>query len=118
MQLERNGEDFSIHASLLSDLLNVPSSCIQDLMRQKEITGLCERGEGEHEGQYRLTFFYKGRRARLSVDEIGSGHPAIDRRFRRPALAIIHAPIQRSLTGPDRKYGNATSKPAFGDGSR
>lgn len=71
MQLERNGEDFSIHASLLSDLLNVPSSCIQDLMRQKEITGLCERGEGEHEGQYRLTFFYKGRRARLSVDESG-----------------------------------------------
>jgi hypothetical protein len=40
-------------------------------MRRNEITSLCERGEREHEGQYRVTFFYKGRRARLSVDQSG-----------------------------------------------
>lgn len=71
MQLQRNEDGFSVDASLLSELLNVPSFRIQDLMRRKEITGLCERGEGEHEGQYRLTFFYKGRRSRLSVDASG-----------------------------------------------
>ena len=71
MQLERNEEGFSIDASLLSDLLNVPASRIQSLMRRNEITSLCERGEREHEGQYRVTFFYKGRRARLSVDQSG-----------------------------------------------
>jgi len=71
MQLERNEEGFSIDASLLSELLNVPASRIQSLMRRNEITSLCERGEREHEGQYRVTFFYKGRRARLSVDQSG-----------------------------------------------
>jgi len=71
MQLERNEEGFSIDASLLSELLNVPASRIQGLMRRNEITNLCERGEREHEGQYRVTFFYKGRRARLSVDQSG-----------------------------------------------
>ena len=72
LQLERNEEGFLVDASLLSELLNVPSARIQDLMRQNKITSVCERGEGEHEGQYRLTFFYKGRRARLNVDP--SGH--------------------------------------------
>ncbi len=71
MRLERNINGFAIDASLLSELLNLPSSHVQDLMRKREITSLCERGEGEHEGQYRLTFFYKGRRARLNVDESG-----------------------------------------------
>lgn len=71
MQLEQNEEGFLIDASLLSELLDVPSARVQDLMRQNEITSVCERGEDEHEGQYRLTFFYKGRRARLSVDRSG-----------------------------------------------
>ena len=71
MQLERNEEGFLVDASLLSELLNVPPASIQDLMRQNEITSVCERGEGEHKGQYRLTFFYKGLRARLSVDASG-----------------------------------------------
>jgi uncharacterized protein DUF6522 len=71
MQLERTIEGFVIDASILGDLLNLPSSCVQDLMRQKEITSLCERGEEEHKGRYRLTFFYKGRQAQLNVDEAG-----------------------------------------------
>ncbi len=71
VRLERNIDGFAIDAALLGELLNVPSCRVQDLMRQKEITGLCERGEGEHQGMYRLTFFYKGRRARVSVDEAG-----------------------------------------------
>jgi hypothetical protein len=71
MRLERDDEGFSVDASLLGELLDVPASHIQSLMRRNEITSLCERGEGEHAGQYRLTFFYKGRRARLSVDQSG-----------------------------------------------
>ena len=71
MKLEREDEVFTIDASLLSELLNVPPSDVQALMRCKEITSLCERGEGKQEGEFRLTFFYKGRRARLSIDETG-----------------------------------------------
>jgi hypothetical protein len=72
MQLERNTDGFEIDASFLGELLNVPPSHVHDLMHKREITGVCERGEGEYEGQHRLTFFYKGRRARLNVDESGT----------------------------------------------
>jgi hypothetical protein len=71
MRLEKDTDGFAIDAPLLSELLNVPPSDVQDLIRKREVTSFCERGEGEHEGQYRLTFFYKGRRARLNVDESG-----------------------------------------------
>jgi hypothetical protein len=72
MILERNKDGFSIDASLVGELLDIPPLDVQPLMRRGEITSLCERGEGEHAGQYRLTFFHRGRRARLGVD--GSGH--------------------------------------------
>jgi hypothetical protein len=71
MRLERNTDGFAVDASLLSELLIVPPSDVQDLMRKREVTSLCERGEGEHEGQYRLTFFYKGRCTRVYVDDSG-----------------------------------------------
>lgn len=71
MQLECNADGFAIDASFVGELLNVPPSRVQALMRRSEITSLCERGEGEHEGQYRLTFFYKRRRVRLNIDQSG-----------------------------------------------
>ena len=71
MILERDDEGFSIDASLVGELLDVSPADVQALMRRGQITSLCERGEGEHAGQYRLTFFYEGRRARLSVDDFG-----------------------------------------------
>jgi len=37
-------------------------------MRQREITSVCERGVDEHAGEFRLSFFYRSRRARLSTD--------------------------------------------------
>lgn len=59
---------FSVDAALVGELLAVPPATVQELMRQNRITSICERGEAEHAGQYRLTFFYRGRRARLSID--------------------------------------------------
>jgi hypothetical protein len=72
MKLERQDGVFTIEASLLSELLDVQPSDIQALMRRNEITSLCERGEGEHGGKFRLTFSYKGRCARLNLDEAGT----------------------------------------------
>ncbi len=94
MQLERNEDGFSIDASLLSELLNVPAGNVHALMRHKEITSLCERGEGEHQGQYRLTFFYKNRRARLNVDESGQV-------IRRSVIDFGDRPLPRAMhAGP------------------
>lgn len=118
MRLERTEEGFSIDASLLGELLDVSPSGVQALMRTNEITSICERGEGEHAGQYRLTFFYKGRRARLSVDESGQiiRRSIVDfgERSLRPSMPRFGG--SRSSRG--RRYGNATSRPQLGEESR
>ncbi len=93
MRLERNEDGFSINASLLGELLNVPPSGVQALMRSNEITSLCERGEGEHASQYRLTFFYKSLRARLIVDESGSV-------IRRSIVDFGERPLPSSMHRP------------------
>lgn len=62
---------FCIDATLLGELLDVPPSEIPSLMRANRITGFCERGIAEDEGRHQITFFYKGRRARVSFDETG-----------------------------------------------
>ncbi|OQM74201.1 DUF6522 family protein [Manganibacter manganicus] len=92
MIIERSGDNFSVDASLMAELLNVPPSRVQALMRRNEITSICERGEAEHAGQYRLTFFYRGRRARLTVDEAG-------RILRRSIVNYGERPLPRSLHG-------------------
>jgi hypothetical protein len=71
MRLQRNEDGFSIDASFLGELLDMPPSGVQAMIRNNEVTSLCERGKGEHAGQYRLTFFYKNRRARMNIDESG-----------------------------------------------
>ncbi len=93
MRLERNTDGFAIDASLLGEMLNVPSARVQDLMRRKEITARCERGEGEHQGLFRLSFFYKGRRARVSVDETGEV-------VRRTIVDFHDRPVPSSMRKP------------------
>ncbi len=70
-QVEMTDDGFFVDASLLGELLALPPAQVQALMRGREITSTCERGEGEHEGQYRLSFSYRGRQARLSIDGTG-----------------------------------------------
>lgn len=71
MRLERHEDGFCIDAGLLGDLLGLPAHDVHALLRSSQITSICQRGEGEHEGRHRLIFFYKGRRLRLDVDETG-----------------------------------------------
>jgi hypothetical protein len=68
---EGDAGSFSVDAALVGELLDVPASDVQALMRDGRITSRCERGEAEHAGQYRLTFFRESRRARLIVDAAG-----------------------------------------------
>lgn len=71
MRVEKNDNDFCVEASLVGELFGVSPSDVQTLMRTDAVTSHCERGIAEHEGEYRLTFFYRNRRARLSVDQTG-----------------------------------------------
>ncbi|HEX5471043.1 MAG TPA: DUF6522 family protein [Lacipirellulaceae bacterium] len=70
IQLEENS--ISIDATLIGRSLGMDGALVQGLMRDGEITSLCERGVNEDAGTYRLTFFHRNRRARLIVDESGN----------------------------------------------
>ena len=80
MRLELNDGEVCIDASLLAQIFDLSPLAVQALMRRHEITSICERGEGEHAGRYRLTFFYGNKRAAFEVDDSGAilGRSVID----------------------------------------
>lgn len=92
MQVEIGTGDILIDATLLAELLHLDPAAVHSLMRSQQITSFCERGIDEHEGEYRLSFFYGSRRARLSIDGAGNvtgrsmidfGQAALPRRLHR-----------------------------------
>lgn len=69
--IEFSDNTFVVDAALIGELLHVPATSVPILMREGRITSVCERGAGEDEGEFRLTFFYRSRRARLITDSAG-----------------------------------------------
>lgn len=61
-----------IDASVIAAGLRLGPEAVQKGMREGRITSLCERGTGDDEGRYRLTFFSGNRRLRLVVNEGGT----------------------------------------------
>ena len=56
------GGAIEVDADVIADGLGLATPTIVDLIRRGEITSRCERGEGEDEGRFRLTFYHKTRR--------------------------------------------------------
>lgn len=71
MQVEITNGDILVDAGLLGGLLGITAAEVPTLLRTRAITSICEKGVDAHEGEYRLSFFYKNRRARLSLDREG-----------------------------------------------
>ena len=69
--VERNGDDFILDATLVGELLDVQPSEVAALMRNKRITSVCESGVDADRGTFRLNLFYLGRHARVRVDAAG-----------------------------------------------
>ncbi|MGX4805474.1 DUF6522 family protein [Bradyrhizobium guangdongense] len=69
--IEFSDNTFVVDAALIGELLHIPATRVTILMREGGITSVCERGTGENEGEFRLTFFYRSRRARLITDLAG-----------------------------------------------
>ncbi len=84
--VERVGADFAVDADLIGELLHLPAAEVQTLMRNGDLTSICERGEGEDAGLHRLTFFHQDRRGRLIVDADG-------RILQRSRIRIAPPPI-------------------------
>ncbi len=69
--IEFSDNTFLVDAALIGELLQLSATRVPALMREGKITGACERGMDEHAGEFRLSFFYRNRRARLSTDLAG-----------------------------------------------
>lgn len=67
-RIEFRDDTFVIDAALVGELLHLPAAGVQSLMRSGRITSICERGVDEHAGEFRLSFFYGNRRARVLTD--------------------------------------------------
>jgi hypothetical protein len=90
MQVEITNGEFLIDAGLLGGLLGIAAAEVPTLLRTRAITSACEQGIDAHQGEYRLSFFYKNRRARVSVDERG-------RILRRSVVDFGERPLPRAL---------------------
>jgi|SRR5690606_40017698 len=71
MKLEPSENGFAIDAEDLAQLLDRPAGDLQKLMRAGVITARFERGEGEHMGRSRVTFFDEAWHVRLVVSDNG-----------------------------------------------
>lgn len=61
-----------IEASVIGGGLGIEPSQVQAQLREGKISTLCERGIGEDQGHYRLTFYCGKRRFRILIDESGN----------------------------------------------
>lgn len=84
---------FCVDGAMLGGMLALQPADVPGLMREGAITSVCERGTDDHAGQYRLSFFYGSRRARLSIDE--SGHI-----LRRSVIDFGTQPLPQSAHRP------------------
>lgn len=91
--VERSENTFLVDAELIGELLDVSAAHVPILMREGSITSACERGVDDHEGEFRLTFFHRSRRARLSTDSTG-------RVLRRSVIDFGDRPIPDTLHRP------------------
>ncbi|WP_022705004.1 DUF6522 family protein [Pseudorhodobacter ferrugineus] len=66
VELGENG--FVVAAESIADAFGLAASAVQGLMQSNAITSRCEKGVGEDEGRWRLTFYYNNRAFRLTVD--------------------------------------------------
>jgi hypothetical protein len=65
-----------IDGALVARGLGLSIEQFRQLMEDRKITLLCERGTGADAGLYRASFYLDGKRVRLVVD--GDGNPVTD----------------------------------------
>lgn len=71
-QVDINRDGIELDALTIADGLKLDASLVPALMKAKEITSGCERGEGVDAGRYRLTFFHRDRSLQMIVDAGGA----------------------------------------------
>lgn len=72
MKVNRTQEGATVEVEDLGHLLGLEPARVPELMRAGEITSQFEQGIDEHAGTFRLTFWYAGKRVRLTCDDAGT----------------------------------------------
>ncbi len=72
MKIEIIDDQPVIDAHDLGPLLGLEPAVVQAKMRQGEITSKYELGQDEDAGRFRLTFYYAGKRVRLTCAQDGT----------------------------------------------
>lgn len=68
----RSEQGFTVDAQLLGSAFGIEPARVPDLMRRNEITSRSETGVEEDAGLHRLTFYFRNRALRLTVDDAGT----------------------------------------------
>lgn len=63
---------FEVEAGYLAEQFRLRPAEVPELMRKERIKAVCERGEKEDAGRYRLSFRFGASRLSLVVDESGN----------------------------------------------
>lgn len=71
-RIEREGDGFVIPAALLAEAFKMIEDDVRLAMRDGTLTSLCEAGEGEDAGRWRLTFRHADRACRFTLDATGA----------------------------------------------
>lgn len=71
-------EAIEIDGALVAHGLGLQLDEFQQLMDDRKVTVLCERGIGEDAGLVRASFYYEGKRVRLVVHQDGTPVPGYD----------------------------------------
>jgi hypothetical protein len=62
----------TVDPGIVAQGLRLDLEVLREQLRNGSVTSLCEKGEGEDAGRFRLTFFSGNRRLRLVVDASGA----------------------------------------------
>lgn len=71
MKITLTSDGATVDANDLGPLLGLDAAQVPEGMRSGEITSQSEEGAGEDLGNQRLTFWYAGKRVRITCDKSG-----------------------------------------------
>ncbi|HOV96460.1 MAG TPA: DUF6522 family protein [Thermomonas sp.] len=74
--------EIAIEAAPIASALALDAAQFLQLLEQKKIDQLCERGTGEDSGLYRASFYHAGKRARVVVNLDGQVQGDVELRSR------------------------------------
>lgn len=72
LQVGPREPSIAVDAARIARGLGLEVAAFRQLMADRKVTVLCERGTGEDTGRWRASFYYDGRRVRLVVDADGT----------------------------------------------